>query len=112
MNSKTIRSRGRAMPRAAVLCGICFAGINALGQEAVEQYEVVDESRRARKQAIDRNLYNLKAGPALMRFDALMGFEFNDNPHLLENSPEVDFAFHPQIDVAALWALNPRNAFS
>ena len=72
----------------------------------------VDRGRRARKQAIDRNLYNLKAGPVLMRFDATMGFELNDNPHLQEDDTDVDFAFHPELNVAALWALNPRNALS
>jgi len=113
MNHQVIRSPRRvAISRATILAGVCLAGTSALAQEAVEHYEAVDQSRRARKQAIDRNLYNLKAGPVLMRFDALMGFEFNDNPHLQDDPPEVDFAFHPELDLAALWALNPRNALA
>lgn len=113
MNSQNIRARKPgAISRNSILCGVCLVGASALAQDAVEQSEAVDVGRRARKQAIDRNLYNLKAGPVLMRFDALMGFEFNDNPQLLENPKEVDFAFHPQVDVAALWALDSRNALS
>jgi len=100
------------IPRAALVCGVCFAGAGALAQEAINEAMEVDRGRRARKQAIDRNLYNLKAGPVLMRFDAAMGVEMNDNPHLQENDTEVDFAFHPELNVAALWALNPRNALA
>ncbi len=83
-----------------------------MAQEALNEFAEVDRGRLARKQAIDRNLYNLKAGPVLMRFDALMGFEFNDNPQLEEHPREVDFAFRPELDMAALWALSARNALS
>jgi hypothetical protein len=113
MNSQKIRAQRRtALARQSIVYGICLAGASALAQDAVEQSDAVDQSRRARKQAIDRNLYNLKAGPVLMRFEALMGFEFNDNPQLVEDPKEIDFAFHPELDVAALWALNSRNALS
>lgn len=87
-------------------------GAPLVAQQALNESFEVDRSRRARKEAIDRNAYNLKAGPVLLRFDALMGFEFNDNPQLEDNPREVDFAFRPQIDTAALWALNARNALS
>src|ERR1051325_10224377 len=100
------------IPRAAVVCGICLAGAIALAQEAINESVEVDRGRRLRKQAIDRNAYNLKAGPVLMRFDALMGFEFTDNPQLEEHPRTVDFAFHPELDMGALWALNARNALA
>ena len=109
MNSHQL---GRRLIPHTALCAACLAGANLYGQEALEGYAQVDRGRAARKQAIDRNLYNLKAGPVLMRFDALMGFEFNDNPQLVEHPDEVDFAFHPQADMAALWALNARNALA
>lgn len=113
MNNHKLQARHcGGIPRAAAVCGICFAGVNIFAQEALNEAVEVDRGRRARKQAIDRNLYNLKAGPALMRFDAMMGFELNDNPHLQENDTEVDFAFHPELNVAVLWALNPRNALA
>lgn len=101
-----------AAPRFVLTCGVCLAGSQLVAQEALDEYAQVDRGRRTRKEAIDRNLYNLKAGPVLMRFDALMGFEFNDNPELVEHPREVDFAFRPELDVAALWALNARNALS
>jgi hypothetical protein len=112
MNNRLIGWRCRVNPRAVVVCSVCVAGANLFAQEALNEYAEVDRSRRARKEAIDRQLYNLKAGPILMRFDALMGFEFNDNPQLEEHPQEVDFAFHPEIDMAALWALNARNALA
>ena len=113
MNSKKIRAQRRTvLARQSIVYGACLVGASALAQDAIEQSDAIDQSRRARKQAIDRNLYNVKAGPVLLRFDALMGFELNDNPQLVEDPKEVDFAFHPQLDVAALWALNSRNALS
>ena len=112
MNNHFVRARRGGIPRAALVCGVCVAGANVLAQEAINEAIEVDHGRRARKQAIDRNLYNLKAGPVLMRFDAMMGFEMNDNPHLQENDTEIDFAFHPELNIAALWALNPRNALA
>jgi hypothetical protein len=113
MNNHRIRSRRcKSVPRAAVVCGVCLAGANVFAQEAINESAAVDQSRHAHKEAIDRNLYNLKAGPVLMRFEALMGFEFNDNPQLVEHPKEVDFAFHPEVDVAALWALNARNSLA
>ncbi len=98
--------------RVVLAGGFLAFGTHLIAQEALEESFEVDRSRRARKEAIDRNLYNLKAGPVLLRFDALMGFEINDNPHLLDDPEEVDFAFRPQLDTAALWALNARNALS
>ncbi len=100
------------MSRALFTCGICLAGVPVLGQEALDGAAAVEHGRALRKQAIDRNLYNLKAGPVLMRFDALMGFEFNDNPQLVEDPEEVDFAFRPELNIGALWALSSRNALS
>ncbi|HMJ91848.1 MAG TPA: hypothetical protein VK530_18635, partial [Candidatus Acidoferrum sp.] len=91
---------------------MAFDCSRAIAQEALGEAIEVDRGRRARKEAIDRNLYNLKAGPVLMRFDALMGFELNDNPQLVEEPEEVDFAFHPELRVASVWPLNQRNALS
>jgi hypothetical protein len=113
MNSICNPLRYRIATWRVVLAGSFLAfGLHLLAQEALEESFAVDRSRRARKEAIDRNLYNLKAGPVLLRFDALMGFEINDNPHLLDDPEEVDFAFRPQLNTAALWALNARNALS
>ncbi len=113
MNSICNQLRRRVVILRAVLAGSFFLiGARLVAQEALNESFEVDRSRRARKDAIDRNLYNLKAGPVLLRFDALMGFEFNDNPQLEEHPREVDFAFRPEMDMAALWALNARNALS
>ena len=113
MNSICKPLRCRIATSRAVIVGFLFSlGANLVAQEALNESFEVDRGRRTRKEAIDRNLYNLKAGPVLMRFEALMGFEFNDNPQLEDDPREVDFAFRPQLDMAALWALNPRNALS
>jgi hypothetical protein len=113
MNSICNQLRCRVAACRVVLAGsLLVFGTHLIAQEALEESFAVDRSRRARKEAIDRNQYNLKAGPVLLRFDALMGFEFNDNPQLEDDPDEVDFAFRPQLDMAALWALNARNALS
>ncbi len=112
INHRVTPRRRVSAPRAAIICGLCLAAANVVAQEAINESAAVDRGRRARKEAIDRNLYNVKAGPVLMRFEALMGFEFTDNPHLEDNPNDVDFAFHPEVDIAAVWALNPRNALS
>ncbi|HEY0548453.1 MAG TPA: outer membrane beta-barrel protein, partial [Verrucomicrobiae bacterium] len=113
MNSNCNQLRCRVAMWRLVLTGSFLAfATQLIAQEALEESFAVDRSRRARKEAIDRNLYNLKAGPLLLRFDALMGFEFNDNPQLEDDPDEVDFAFRPELDMAAVWALNARNALS
>lgn len=91
---------------------LAFDCSRVAAQEALGEAVQVERSRKARKEAIDRNLYPLKAGPVLLRFDALMGFEFNDNPNLLDDPEDVDFIFHPQLDIASLWPINARNALS
>jgi hypothetical protein len=111
-NLHTCRRRRAVISRTIFCSAACFLGASALAQEAIEQSQLVDQGRRARKAAIDRDLYPLKAGPVLMRYEASMGVEFNDNPNLLDEPDEVDFAFHPQVDIATLWTLNPRNALS
>ena len=113
MNSICNPLRCRIATGRAIVIGSLFAlGAQLVAQEALEGSFEVNRSRAARKEAIDRNLYNLKAGPVLLRFEALMGFEFNDNPQLEDDPDEVDFAFRPQINTSALWALNARNALS
>lgn len=108
MNAWRLRSR-IPLFGAALLAADCT---RALAQEALGEAVQVDRGRRERKEAIDRNLYNIKSGPVLLRFDALMGFEFNDNPQLLDDPKEVDFAFHPELNIASLWPLNQYNALS
>lgn len=113
MNSTRNQPRLRAVAqRTAIVCGLCVAANELNAQEALNESFEVDRSRKSRKEAIDRQLYNLKAGPVLMRFDALMGFEFNDNPNLEDDPDEVDFAFRPMVNTAVLWALDARNALS
>src|ERR1043166_6002429 len=112
MNRITNPPRLCVVASRVVALGVCLTGANLIAQEALDEYAQVDRGRRARKEAIDRDLYNLKAGPVLMRFDALMGFEFNDNPQLEEHPREVDFAFRPELDIASLWTFNARNALS
>ena len=102
---------GRAFP-AAITALLALKCPEACAQEAIGQAHRVEDGRRARKEAIDRNLYNLKAGPVLMRFETSMAFEVNDNPHLLDDPGRVDFAFQPQLDIATLWALDPYNALT
>ncbi len=113
MKSICHKLRCRIATGHAIVIGSFFVlGVRLVAQEALEGSFEVNRSRAARKEAIDRNLYNLKAGPVLLRFEALMGFEFNDNPQLEDDPDEVDLAFRPQINTAALWALNARNALS
>src|SRR5205085_8911426 len=89
MNSICNQPRlGIALSR-AVFVWSAFLSAPLIAQEALNESTEVDRGRRARKEAIDRNLYNLKAGPILLRFDALMGFEINDNPQLVEHPREV-----------------------
>jgi hypothetical protein len=104
----------------ALRCHIPLFGAAALAvdcshvsaQEALGEAVEVDRSRQARKEAVDRNLYKYKAGPVFMRFDAVMGFELNDNPQLEEHPDTVDFAFRPELNIGTLWPLNQYNALS
>jgi hypothetical protein len=105
----------QALRRQIPLLGTTLLALDcthALAQEALGEATQVDRARKARKEAVDRNLYNYKAGPVTMRFDALMGFEFNDNPNLIDKPKEVDFAFHPELDIGAQWPISQFNALS
>lgn len=108
MNARTLRCR-IPLFGAAVLALDCS---RVVAQEALGEAVEVDRGRRARKEAVDRNLYNLRAGPVYLHFDALMAFELNDNPQLVDNPKEVDFAFRPELNIASLWPLNKYNALS
>lgn len=97
------------------LVGVALLALDAskvLAQEALGEAVQVERSRKARKEAVDRNLYSYKVGPTMMRFEALMGFEFSDNPELQEHPGSVDLAFHPELDIATLWPVNQHNAFA
>lgn len=105
----------QAICRRMPLLGAAFValdGTQIFAQEALAESVVVERSRKARKEAIDQNQYRFKAGPVLMRLDAIMGFEFNDNPNLLEDGDDADFAFYPQLELATLWPINKLNALS
>lgn len=97
------------------------------GQDAVRPSLAGEEAAEARRQSIDKIPYNLQLGPMKLRFNATLGFEYNDNVNLSEDrtaivqtpfgpvqlstQKESDFIIRPMITMNALWPITQLNTF-
>lgn len=81
----------------------------ALAQDAVRPSLAGEEAAEARRLDIEHIPYNLMTGAIKYRISATLGFEYNDNINLSENSPESDFIIHPQVTINALWPVTQLN---
>jgi hypothetical protein len=78
-------------------------------QEAIRMSLAGEQAAAALKTAAGSNYYNIQAGPVYLRFQGKMGFEFNDNANYSSTAPDVDMAFHPDLNVKADWQVTERN---
>lgn len=86
-----------------------FGAWPTLAQDAVRPSLAGEEAAEARRQDIEHIPYNLVTGPIKYRISATLGFEYNDNINLSENSPEGDFIIHPLVTINALWPITQLN---
>src|SRR5882762_4590253 len=92
-----------------LLVSALFGALPALAQDAVRPSLAGEEAAEARRQDIEHIPYNLVTGPIRYRISATLGFEYNDNINLSENSPEGDFIIHPLVTINALWPVTQLN---
>lgn len=81
----------------------------AQAQDAVRPSLAGEIAAESRRQDIENIPYNLMTGPIKYRLSATLGFEYNDNINLSENSPESDVIIHPQVDINAIWPVTALN---
>jgi hypothetical protein len=99
---------GKRLGLAWLAC-ILFGAWPSLAQDAVRPSLAGEEAAEARRQDIEHIPYNLVTGPIKYRISATLGFEYNDNINLSENSPEGDFIIHPLVTINALWPITQLN---
>ena len=92
-----------------LLVSTLFGALPTLAQDAVRPSLAGEEAAEARRQDIEHIPYNLVTGPIRYRISATLGFEYNDNINLSENSPEGDFIIHPLVTINALWPVTQLN---
>src|SRR5262245_11043257 len=64
---------------------LCIAS-TVSAQDAVRPSLAGEETAEARRQSFDKIPYNLQLGPMKLRFNATLGFEYNDNVNLSEDA--------------------------
>jgi len=109
----------------ALLVLALFAVPMVRAQDAVRPSLAGEEAAEARRQSIDKIPYNLQLGPMKLRFNATLGFEYNDNINLSEDASALvpsptgpvlvttrqqsDFIIRPQVNINALWPITQLN---
>lgn len=68
------------------------------------------EARRAANSTL--GYYNLKLGPAALRFGSSLGVEFTDNVNNSTTNVEADVSFRPAITAQLLWPLTGQNSLN
>jgi hypothetical protein len=82
-------------------------------QETIRMSLASAQAAEARRQAAATiGYYNLKVGPVGLRFASSLGVEFNDNVRLVEEDPQSDFIFRPEINAQMLWPLTDKNTLN
>jgi hypothetical protein len=85
----------------------------ARGQEAVRMSIASAEAAEARRRvATTIGYYNLQLGPTAWNFGTGLGVEYNSNVNLVEQNPEWDFIFRPQLNTRMLWPVSEQNSIN
>lgn len=83
------------------------------GQETIRMSLASAQAAEARRQAAASvGYYNLKVGPTGWRFASSLGVEFNDNVRLVEEDPQSDVIFRPEVSAQMLWPVTDKNTLN
>lgn len=83
-----------------------------MAQDAWRESAAAQRATLAQKESLKNDDYNIKAGPLLIKLNASLGTEFNDNVTLADVNPTSDFAILPQFNVGMFWPLSQNNTLS
>src|SRR5450631_1710490 len=109
----------------ALLVLVLFIAPIVRAQDAIRPSLAGEAASEARRQSIDKIPYNLQLGPMKLRFNATLGFEYNDNinlsedatalvpspagPVLITTQQQSDFIIRPEVNINALWPITQLN---
>lgn len=100
------------MALAGLLAALPGAG-EVRAQESIRLSLAGADAAEARhKAASTLGYYNLKLGPAALRFGSSLGVEFNDNVNNTATNLEGDVSFRPSISTQLLWPLTDQNGLT
>jgi len=91
---------------------LCACAPPARAQEALRESLAGEKAAAARKQALENQTYNLKAGPVKLSFDTSLSVELNDNVNLSDVDPQGDLILRPQLGTRLFWPLTEKNALN
>ncbi|MGN6641482.1 MAG: hypothetical protein ACTHKU_00620 [Verrucomicrobiota bacterium] len=91
---------------------LCLASVVAHGQEALRMSMAGQAAAEAEAQKTRDNphYYNVALGPASLRFQSTMGFEFNDNVQYSHTDRQSDVVLRPTLNMRAFWPVTDNNA--
>ncbi len=94
-----------------LLCLLCLALV-ADAQEVQRPSQVGERAAELRTRPPEINDYNLKVGPVLLKVNATMTAEFNDNINTAKVNPEADLILTPSVGITLRWQATRANVVS
>ncbi|PYK96003.1 MAG: hypothetical protein DME19_21210 [Verrucomicrobia bacterium] len=95
-----------------MIVSLCLGATAGVAQEALRESLAGEKAAAARKQAIEREAYNLQAGPVRFSFGAALGVELTDNVRYAQTDAEGDVVLEPRASTHLFWPVTEANALS
>src|SRR5439155_18097119 len=101
------------LPFFLLLSPFFFLLSSVYAQETLRMSLAGAEAAEARRKAASTlGYYNLKLGPAALRFGSSLGVEFNDNVNNAATNAEADVSFRPALNAQLLWPVTDQNSLN
>jgi hypothetical protein len=97
----------RALCASIILFTAC-----ADAQEAFRVSLAGQDAAEAKKRALMNQRFNLRLGPASVRFQAGLTTEVTDNVRYSASDEQEDLSFRPQVNTLTVWPVTPKNTLS
>lgn len=112
--SRWMRRVNRRCVVSPIITFLCCGGFTTVGlaQEALRESLAGEKAAAVRKEAIERQTYNLQTGPLRLSLGASLGVELNDNVRYTESDTAADVILEPRVNTRLLWPVTEANAFS
>jgi hypothetical protein len=114
VKSRLVKQQARRVAWAAALLLLLAGTLTpAWGQEAVRMSIASEQAAEAQHRAAATvGYYNLKLGPTAWNFGTGLGVQYNSNVQLVDNQPEGDFIFTPQLNTRMVWPVSDVNTIN
>jgi hypothetical protein len=84
----------------------------AAAQEALRESLAGERAAAARKEALERQAYNIQTGQLRLLAGAGLKLEYSDNITYVDAKPQSDFILTPQVNTRAYWPISEANALT